>query len=177
MLRRTLLVLVAAVVLVAGAVLASAAVDQPSHYYRDAVVVEAPREAIWALLTDFDGYSDWNPYITSASGTPKVGSQIDLRFEPEGGDAATQTGELLVVKPRRKLEWRTRTLVPGLLDYEQVFRVLPLEPGRFRIVQEARFEGLLAPFSDLEPRHEGLARMVAALAERASASLYQSSSP
>jgi hypothetical protein len=66
-------------------------------------------------------------------------------------------------------------LVPGLLDHEQIFRVLPLGPTRFRLVQEARFEGLLAPFANLDGERRGLATMVEALAKRAT-SRYQSAS-
>jgi hypothetical protein len=160
------------------ALVASAAVDQPHRYYRQAVVVEAPREAIWSLLTDFDRYSEWNPYITRASGTPRVGAELDLHLEPAGEAVEDHTAKVLIVRgPRRKIEWESRLVapVPGVLDHEQIFRVLPTDdPGRWRIVSEARFEGLLAPFADLDGEREGLERMVAALAERARR--YQSSS-
>jgi hypothetical protein len=174
--RGALLVLAAAVALLGTALLASALLDQPSRYYRDAVVVEAPRTAIWALLTDVEHYDDWNPYITRASGRATVGSELELRLEPAGEDAETHSAKVVIVRPRRKVEWETRMIVPvpGVLDHEQIFRVLPAGPGRWRIVQEARFEGLLAPFADLDGEREGLARMVDALTEHAPR--YQSSS-
>ena len=82
---------------------------------------------------------------------------------------------MLIVHPRRKFEWQTRTFAPGVLDHEQIFRVIPAGPNRWRIVQEARFEGVLAPFVDLDGERRGLARMLRALADRAAAD-YQSSS-
>ena len=76
--RRLVLVLVAVPFLALALVLASAALDQPYRYYRDAVVVEASRERIWALLTEFDGYDEWNPYITRASGNAAEGTTLEL---------------------------------------------------------------------------------------------------
>jgi hypothetical protein len=173
--RRLLRLVAAAAALLAVAVAASALTDQPSRYYRDAVVVSAPRTAIWSLLTDFDGYEHWNPYITHARGRPTVGSEVELSMAPPREDRETHTAKVLIVRPRRKIEWETRLVLPlpGLLDHEQTFRVLPVGPGRWRIVQEARFEGLLAPFADLDGERAGLALMTAALAERARR--YQSS--
>jgi hypothetical protein len=162
-------------VLAGAALVASALVDQPSRYYRDAVVVEAPRELIWDVLTDFEAYDEWNPYVTRANGIASEGADIELTLDASDAEAEEAAAEVLIVHPRRKLEWRTRVLVPGLLDHEQIFRVLPLGPRRFRLVQEARFEGLLAPFANLDGERRGLVTMIEALAERAQAR-YQSTS-
>jgi hypothetical protein len=173
--RRIVLLLAALPVLAAGLVLVSAALDQPNRYYRDTVVVNAPRPVIWSLLTDFGRYDEWNPYLTRGSGRASEGATVKLRVEPPGEQADDVSAEVLIVHPRRKIEWQTRMLGPGVLDHEQIFRVLPLGPNRFRIVQEARFEGVLVPFVDFEGEHRGLVRMLRALATRAERS-YQSSS-
>jgi hypothetical protein len=166
---RALLLAGALLALAAAALGASAVLDQPHRYYREAVEVEAPRAAIWSLLTDFDGYAEWNPYITRASGVARVGEEVELRLEPPGEEAESHTATVLIVRPRRKIEWETRLVVPfpGVLDHEQIFRVLPLGGNRWRIVSEARFEGLLAPFADVDGERAGLERMIEALAERA----------
>ena len=42
------------------------------------VVVEAPRELIWDVLTDFEAYDEWNPYVTRATGTASEGATVEL---------------------------------------------------------------------------------------------------
>ena len=158
------------VVLALAAWALSALTDQPHRYGRDAVVVDAPPAAVWAVLTDFERYGEWNPYVTRAQGSATEGSELALRVE---GDA--QDAEVLIVRPLRKLEWRSRTLAPGLRDHEQIFRVVPLGPERVRVVSETRFEGLLAPFADLDDHRRGFQAMIRALARRAEG-VYQSSS-
>ena len=127
--RRLVVVLGAVAFLALALVAASAILDQPHRYYRDAVVVEASRERIWSLLTEFDGYDEWNPYYTRASGNAAVGTTLELRAAPPGEDAEELSAELVIVRPRRKLEWKTRTLVPGRARPRAD---LPRHPGRAR---------------------------------------------
>ena len=174
--RRALIVILVLALIPVGAVLASAALDEPSRHYRDAVVVDAPRSAIWALLTEFDRYDEWNPYIVDGTGSAVAGAKLELAFRTEGDvSSETEGATVLIVRPRRKLEWETRELAPGILDREQIFRVLPRDDGRWDVVQEVRLEGLLAPFADFDDDRRGLAAMLDAIAERAPR--YQSSPP
>jgi len=164
-------VAVAAVPVAAAAVvLASAATDQPHRYVRDAVVVEATREDAWDVLTDLGRYGEWNPYLVRASGRAVEGARV--RFETAASSSID--AEVLIVRPLRKLEWESRVLAPGVLDHEQIFRVVPVDARRVRIVHEARWEGVLAPLARIEDDREGLSAMIRALARRAAA--YQSSS-
>jgi hypothetical protein len=173
--RRLLLGLGALLVLAVVVVLASAATDQPHRYFRDEVVAQAPCEVAWGLVTAFDRYDAWNPYLVRAAGRAVEGAGLSLDARPPGEDAEELDAEVIVVRPGRKLEWETRTVAPGVLDHEQIFRTLPAGPGRCRIVHEARFEGVLAPLADVDGERRGLAAMIAALARRAEAD-YQSSS-
>jgi hypothetical protein len=169
-LRLAIVVVCVAVFVAAGAVLASAALDEPSREYRNSVVIDAPRHAIWAALTEFERYDEWNPFFRSVSGKASPGESISVTVEMPDGAEETRKGEVLIVRPRRKLEWRTRLFAPGILDREQIFRVLPLSPRRFRVVQERRVEGLLAPLADGHGERAGLVSMLAALERRVESS-------
>jgi hypothetical protein len=157
--------LVALLVFLAGcAVLASAVLDRPASTVRQEMVVAAPRMRIWRLLTNFEQYERWNPYVVQARGDARIGNQ--LTFGTENGDELEP--EVMDVKSQRKLRWRTRRLAPGILDEEQTFRIIPVGDGRFRLVYEGRIEGVLAPFSDTTAREQGYLRMLRALAREAS---------
>lgn len=40
------------------------------------VVLNAPIEKVWAILTDLETWSEWNPFIIQASGDATVGSKL-----------------------------------------------------------------------------------------------------
>jgi hypothetical protein len=153
--------------LLAVAFVGSVALDRPATRVHEEMVVSAPRELVWRLLTDFDRYETWNPYITRASGEARKGEQIVMRLEPRHHGPQEVECDVLEVKQLRKVFWRCRDYLPGLLDREHTFRLLPLGDDRIRLVYEGRWEGIFVPFADLDDRKTGYRRMAQALKDRA----------
>jgi hypothetical protein len=165
--RVILLLAGAALGLLVAAFIASIALDRPATSVHEEMVVTAPRELVWRLLTGFDEYETWNPYITRASGEARQGERITLRLEPQHHGPQTVECEVINVKKMRKLYWRCRDHVPGLLDREHTFRLLPLGEDRIKLVYDGRWEGIFVPFADLDDRKGGYRRMTHALKLRA----------
>ena len=46
------------------------------------ILINATPEKIWSILTNFENYSNWNPFIKSIKGEVKVGNKIYARIEP-----------------------------------------------------------------------------------------------
>jgi hypothetical protein len=166
--KRIVVLVVLALGLLLSAAAVAAVLDRPATTVHDEMVVTAPRTLVWELLTDFEGYADWNPYIVRARGEARKGAEVELWLELHEGDLEKFECDVLDVKERRKLRWLCRTYgVPGVLDREQTFHVLPLGPGRVRLVYDGRLEGLFQPFTDLDHLKLGYKRMTHALKERA----------
>lgn len=152
-----------------GAVLASAALDRPATTLHGEITVNAPRSVVWRLLTEFEDYDTWNPYITRADGSARTGGEVDLLLA-HGETAVSVECDVITVKHLRKLYWRCRDhAMPGLLDREHVFRLLPVAPDgkQVRIVYDGRWEGVLVPLTQLGHRKAGYGRMILALKQRA----------
>lgn len=169
--RLILSVLAAVLGVLALVVVASLALDRPATTVDEEFVVHAPRRLVWRLLTDFDGYKSWNPYITEASGSAREDQKIHLRLQARGQEPSEIDCDVQAVVERRKVRWRCRTYLPGMLDREHGFWVLPRGRDSVRLVYHGRWEGLLVPFVDLDDRKSGYRRMARALkaeAERTS---------
>jgi hypothetical protein len=149
------------------ALLLSALLDRPARTIESRVVVNASAQTVWKVLTDFESYSRWNPYMIQASGDPRAGASLALRLQPPGGEAKSVEPDVLIVKEGRKLRWQYRTLLPGLADREYEAIIEPAGDGQVRVVQRARFEGVLAPFVDLAREEIGLDLMAEALKKQA----------
>ena len=134
--------------------------------------IEAPAERVWELLTDFDSYPQWNPFIRNISGLPSPDERLEVRLEPPGGRGMTFKPKVLNAEPNRELRWLGNLLVPGLFDGEHSFTIEPLDEARVLFVQREEFRGLLVPlFSrslDTNTRR-GFEQMNHALKERAEA--------
>src|SRR5829696_7101171 len=112
---------------------------------RTEIDVNGSAERVWDVLTSFEAYRDWNPFIRRIDGVLAPGARLSVRIHPPGGKAMTFRPTVLRVEPDRLLSWRGRTLVPGLFDGEHVFELQPAGAGRVRFVHRETFRGLLVP--------------------------------
>jgi hypothetical protein len=137
---------------------------------RTEIEIAAPAGRVWQILTDFDAYPEWNPFMKSVRGRPERSSKLEVRIEPPGGRAMTFKPTVLEAEPERELRWLGRVLLPGIFDGEHSLRIEPAD-GRVRFVQSERFNGLLVPLfgKTLEQTRQGFVQMNEALKRRAEA--------
>ena len=110
---------------------------------RSAIEIDAPPQDVWQVLTDFDAYPQWNPFIRSIEGNPEVDSRLSVRIEPAGARGMTFRPTVRAVEPARELRWLGRLFVPGLADGDHRLALEPFDDDRTRFVQSERFSGLL----------------------------------
>ena len=100
---------------------------------------------MWAVISDFAAYPEWNPFIRRGEGDVKVGARLHVFIQPAGGKGMSFRPRVLVADPGRELRWLGHLWVPGLFDGEHSFVIEPLGEGRVQFVQRERFGGLLLP--------------------------------
>ena len=133
--------------------------------------IEAPPDAVWRVLMDFDAYPEWNPFIPSISGRPEPGETLTVRLEPPGGRGITIKPKVLAVEPGSELRWKGKLLVSGVFDGEHILRIEPAGEGRSRFVHREEFGGVLVSLvkGTLGKTAEGFEQMNAALKQRVEA--------
>ena len=135
---------------------------------RREVEIDAPPERVWAVVTEFAAYPEWNPFIRRISGELRTGTRLEVQIEPPGARATTFKPTVRVVETNHELRWLGRLLLPGVIDGEHSLRIEPLDGGRSRFVQSERFTGLLVGFvrGTLAKTEVGFEQMNAALKAR-----------
>ena len=141
------------------------------HELRTEIHIDAAPTDVWDHLTDLAAYGEWNPFITSASGTAAVGETLELRLQPPGGRAVRLRPTVTRAEPARSLEWLGRLGVPRIFDGRHRFELVPTDGGTTLIHSET-FRGLLVRVlrrSLNGPTLRGFEAMNAALARRVAA--------
>jgi hypothetical protein len=110
------------------------------------IEIDVPPNVIWKILTEFDRFGHWNPFIPSINGKAIPGTKLEVKIQPPGGTAMTFRPIVLVANPERELRWLGRVLFPGIFDGEHRFEIEPLSDQRVRFVHSEKFSGLLVPF-------------------------------
>ena len=135
---------------------------------RSELEIDASPERVWAVVTDFAAYPEWNPFIPRISGELKEGARLEVQIKPPGGRAATFKPTVRAVESSAELRWLGRLLLPGVFDGEHSLRIEPLDGVRSRFTQSERFTGLLVPLfkGTLAKTETGFEEMNAALKAR-----------
>ncbi len=96
------------------------------HQIRTEIVIPATPDEIWAVLSDFARYGEWNPLNLQARGEARLGARVPMVFRnlASGGDAVVQQTVRIVAADRgRELAWAGH--VPFLFAGRHGFLLTP----------------------------------------------------
>lgn len=132
------------------------------------IEIAAGAGRVWEIITGFEKYPEWNPFIRKVEGKPVEGSQLEIHLTTPSGTSRTYRPKVTRVEQEKELRWYGK--VPGFLSGEHVFTIEGLAPDRVRLVHREVFGGLLVPFFgkslDTDVR-QGFEEMNRALKKRA----------
>ena len=109
------------------------------------IVIKAKTEEVWAVLTDFDNYQKWNPFIKLIKGQMVVGNRITVRLEPPGSSGMNIRPKVLAFVVNKEFRWIGHLLLPGLFDGDHRFELVDNKNGTTTFKQSEKFKGLLIP--------------------------------
>jgi hypothetical protein len=109
------------------------------------IVINATPQKIWAILTDFDNYPHWNPFIKSITGLVAVGNTITARIEPPEAQGMTFRPKVLAFEANKEFRWRGKLFISGLFDGEHIFQLTDNGNGTTTFHQSELFYGILVP--------------------------------
>jgi hypothetical protein len=134
--------------------------------YDAAASIDAPPEAVWAILTDAPAYAQWDSGVQEVEGTIAPGEKIKVVSEANPGRAFPV--KVTEFEPGRSMVW-SGGMPLGLFKGVRTFTLAPEGAGtRFAVREE--YTGPLLPLiwrsmPDLGPSFEQFARGLKARAE------------
>jgi len=109
------------------------------------ILIHSTPEKVWSILTNFDNYPNWNPFIKSIKGEVKVGNNIIARLEPPEASGMTFKPKILSYDVNKELSWLGHLFIPGLFDGQHKFELIDNENGTTTFNQSESFKGILVP--------------------------------
>jgi hypothetical protein len=141
----------------------------PRTELRTEVEIQAPPAVVYGVLTDFQRYPEWNPFLTAITGKLEPGARLSLELSLPEGAAYSLSPTLERATMNEELRWRSFYLMKALLEAEHFFFLREREPGVTRVVHGQNFSGFLLRFagSSLTLAARGAVYMNLALKKRA----------
>lgn len=109
------------------------------------IEINAPTSRVWSILTDFEQYPSWNPFIKSFEGQPAVGKHFKVTIQQPGSKPMTFNPKCLKFETDKEFSWLGHLFIKGLFDGEHIFELNDMGEGKTHFVQREIFKGILVP--------------------------------
>ncbi|MCM6775247.1 SRPBCC domain-containing protein [Nocardia sp. CDC159] len=135
----------------------------------DSVEIAASAEVVWKVLTDFERYGEWNPFVSACATTLEPGSPIDMRVQL-GPRQRAQREWIRSHTPGTEFSYAMKPLPLGALRSLRSHTLTPLTPTITRYTSHFELDGWLRPLVTVpmgKALQSGFTAMTAALKTRA----------
>ena len=93
------------------------------------IEINASANSVWEVVTTFDEYPDWNPFIREISGELSEGSRLSVSIQPVDSDPMDFQPTLIKADKNHELRWIGRVLVRGIFDGEHYLIIEKISEG------------------------------------------------
>ena len=107
------------------------------------IIINAPASMVWDILTDFDQYVKWNPFIHT-NGEARLGAQLENTMTLEGQKPQVFRPTITEYKEGVSFKWLGSLFVKGLFDGEHYFQLELLDANTTKLIHGENFSGILS---------------------------------
>jgi hypothetical protein len=106
------------------------------------IEINATPSRVWQVLTDFEKYPTWNPFIKKISGEAARNEKLEVHMPNPQGGTIIITPTVLVAERDRELRWLGRS-EGDAFNGEHRFLIEPIENNNNRVyfTQSEKFTG------------------------------------
>ena len=114
---------------------------------RTEIEINASPERVWAILTDFSNFHQWNPFILTVDGKPTVGTRLRIHIRTSHGKNRIYSPTITKVDLNHELCWSGNSLIPGVFNGQRIFTIEILGTNHVLFVHKEIFTGILVLFA------------------------------
>lgn len=112
---------------------------------KTSIRIKASPDHVWDVLTDFDKYPEWNPFIKEINGKLKVRKRLKVKMQPPGDKIYTLRPKVVSHQSEKRFSWMGHLLIVGLFDGHHIFELEEQDNGSTLFIHREEFSGLLVP--------------------------------
>ena len=106
------------------------------------IVIDSTPEKVWGILTKFEEYELWNPFMTKVIGSATLNSKIEVNINTISGKKRTYYPIITRCKTNKELRWKGKSFLPGVFDGERIFILENSNDDKILFYHKEIFSGL-----------------------------------
>ena len=107
------------------------------------ILINAPIEKIWAVLTNVTYYPSWNPFITNIDGDTAANKKIKVTVKPAGQKPMTFKAHV-ITKTNYEFVWLGGLAIPGIFNGRHQLCLEAVAPNVVKLIHNEVFSGVLS---------------------------------
>lgn len=109
------------------------------------IIINAPAEQVWAVLTDLADYARWNPFMIKSAGEIKAGARLKNVMRTSSGTMSFSPVVQRVEAPLY-FDWIGNLFFRGLFDGHHYFKIQKIADNQVKLIHGENFSGILSSF-------------------------------
>ena len=106
------------------------------------IVIDSTPEKVWGILTKFEEYELWNPFMTKVIGSATLDSKIEVNIKTISGKKRTYYPIITRCETNKELRWKGKSFLPGVFDGERIFILENSNDDKILFYHKEIFSGL-----------------------------------
>jgi hypothetical protein len=102
--------------------------------------IKSSPQIVWEILTDFDDYQNWNPFISNIRGKAIINANLEISISTSSGKNRLYHPIITKFEPFRELRWKGKSTLPFMFDGERIF-LLEDNQGQVNFIHKEIFTG------------------------------------
>jgi len=107
------------------------------------IIINASKEKVWDILTNFAAYPQWNPFIVQVEGQAVAGTRLRNTML-NGEQKMVFTPQVLKVDKYRYFDWLGSLWVKGLFDGHHQFEIEEVSANQVILKHRESFSGIFS---------------------------------
>lgn len=105
------------------------------------IIINAPKEKVWQVLTNFEDYPNWSTFMISVEGELKEGSRLKNKMVVNG-KTSTFKPKIQKVIPNEYFEWLGKAPL-GIFNGRHYFKLETVGDNQTKLIHGEKFSGWL----------------------------------
>lgn len=107
------------------------------------ITIHASPCKVWGVLTNFNAYPSWNPFVQAVEGRAGPGERLVITIKPPGKKKMIFKPKIISWEEKKEFSWLGGLFVPGIFEGHHCFELKKLPDDHVQFIHVEYFSGLL----------------------------------
>lgn len=109
------------------------------------IIINASKEKVWAILSDFNNYKSWNPFIKDSQGEMKVGGKLlNTIYINEKKNVFNPT--IIAVSKNKSFAWLGSVYFYYFFSGKHYFEIQEISENQVKLIHGEDFIGIMSSY-------------------------------